>query len=115
MEPVVHTSGKAAGDDSIKISAATNRFGASERQPGALGAGLATQLGRAHLVPTLFINSSVARMHAGRNDHRISCKTISIREVAEFENFATTSVCLILVSAEPLQPSMPFENGFIHD
>lgn len=57
------------GDDSKKISSATQFFGASKRENPALwmeGSPL-THVG-AKMPPILFINSSVTRMHAGRED-----------------------------------------------
>ncbi|HNG64213.1 MAG TPA: hypothetical protein PLK54_10680, partial [Ferruginibacter sp.] len=76
------------GDDSRKISAATNWFGASKKDNPALWE-QASPLSWAgpHSVPTLFINSSEARMHAGRNDYiDILRKNNIYTEVKEFEN-----------------------------
>lgn len=76
------------GDDSKKISAATNWFGASRKDNPALWE-QASPLSWAgpNSVPTLFINSSVARMHAGRNDYiDILRKNNIYTEVKEFEN-----------------------------
>lgn len=58
------------GDDSKRISAATNWFGYSKREKPELwqqGSPL-THAGK-NTAPTLFINSSVDRMHAGRDDY----------------------------------------------
>lgn len=58
------------GDDSKRISAATNWFGYSKTENPELwkqGSPL-THAGK-HTPPTLFINSNVARMHAGREDY----------------------------------------------
>ena len=57
------------GDDSKKISAATHWFGYRKIENEALWkeASPLTHVGP-YTPPTLFINSSVARMHAGRND-----------------------------------------------
>ena len=58
------------GDDSKRISAATHWFGYSKSENPELwkqGSPL-THVGP-HTPPTLFINSSVARMHAGRDDY----------------------------------------------
>lgn len=57
------------GDDSKRISAATHWFGYSKTDNPAVWkeAGPLTHVGP-HTPPTLFINSSVARMHAGRED-----------------------------------------------
>lgn len=57
------------GDDSKKTSAATYWFGFSKKENGELWkkASPLTHVGP-HTPPILFVNSSVARMHAGRND-----------------------------------------------
>lgn len=58
------------GDDSKRTSAATNWFGYSKTENPELwkqGSPL-THIGP-HTPPTLFINSNVARMHAGRDDY----------------------------------------------
>jgi pectinesterase len=57
------------GDDSKRISAATNWFGYSKTENPELWkqASPLTHVG-ANSVPTLFINSNVGRMHAGRRD-----------------------------------------------
>ena len=58
------------GDDSKRTSAATNWFGFSKTENPELwkrGSPL-THIGP-HTPPTLFINSNVARMHAGRDDY----------------------------------------------
>lgn len=57
------------GDDSKRISAATYWFGYSKTENPELWKQAAplTHVGK-HTPPTLFINSSVARMHAGRED-----------------------------------------------
>lgn len=57
------------GDDSKRVSAATNWFGFSKTENPELwkqGSPL-THVGK-HTPPVLFINSNVARMHAGRDD-----------------------------------------------
>lgn len=58
------------GDDSKRTSAATNWFGYSKTENPELwkqGSPL-THIGP-HVAPTLFLNSNVARMHAGRDDY----------------------------------------------
>ena len=58
------------GDDSKRVSAATNWFGYSKTENPELwkkGSPL-THIGP-HTPPTLFINSNVTRMHAGRDDY----------------------------------------------
>lgn len=57
------------GDDSKRVSAATHWFGYSKTENPAIWEDAAplTHVGP-HTPPTLFINSSVARMHAGRED-----------------------------------------------
>lgn len=59
------------GDDSKKTSAATYWFGFSKKENVSLWAEASplTHVGK-HTPPTLFINSSVDRMHAGRDDFR---------------------------------------------
>jgi pectinesterase len=58
------------GDDSKRISAATHWFGYSKKENPALWeqASTLTYTGK-HTPPTLFINSAVDRMHAGRDDY----------------------------------------------
>jgi len=57
------------GDDSRAISAATNWFGYSKTEnPGLWKEGSSLTYVGAQTPPTLFINSSVDRMHAGRED-----------------------------------------------
>jgi pectinesterase len=57
------------GDDSKKISAATNWLGQSKEQNPGLWKEASPLTYAGYSVPTLFINSSVARMHAGRDDY----------------------------------------------
>lgn len=76
------------GDDSKKTSAATYWFGYSkEENPGLWKqAAPLTHVGK-HSPPILFINSSVARMHAGRDDYiKILDKYNIYSEVKTFEN-----------------------------
>ena len=83
------------GDDSKKISAATHWFGYSKTEKPELWkqASPLTYAG-ASTPPTLFINSSVARMHAGRNDFMQLLRNNNIyTEVKEFEN-SPHSFCL---------------------
>ena len=90
------------GDDSKRISAATNWFGASKKDNPALWeqASPLTWAGK-NSVPTLFINSSVARMHAGRNDYINILKENKIyTEVKEFEN-SPHHFCLFAPWFEP--------------
>lgn len=57
------------GDDSKRISAATNWFGYSKAEnPGLWKQGSPLTYAGLHTPPFLFINSNVARMHAGRED-----------------------------------------------
>jgi pectinesterase len=58
------------GDDSKRVSAGTNWFGYSKTENPGLWKQAAplTHAGK-HTPPTLFINSNVARMHAGRDDY----------------------------------------------
>ncbi|HAO46410.1 MAG TPA: alpha/beta hydrolase [Ferruginibacter sp.] len=76
------------GDDSKRISAATNWFGASKKDNPELWkqASPLTWAGK-NSVPTLFINSSVDRMHAGRNDYiKILYENGIYTDVKKFEN-----------------------------
>lgn len=76
------------GDDSKRVSAATNWFGASKKDNPALWeqASPLTWAGK-NSVPTLFINSSVDRMHAGRNDYiKVLYQNNIYTEVQKFEN-----------------------------
>lgn len=76
------------GDDSKRISAATNWFGVSKKDGVELWkqSSPLTWAGK-NSVPTLFINSSVARMHAGRTDYINILRENNIyTEVKEFEN-----------------------------
>lgn len=76
------------GDDSKKTSAATYWLGFSRKENPALWeqASPLTHAGQ-QTPPTLFINSSVARMHAGRNDYIKILNGLHIyTEVKEFEN-----------------------------
>lgn len=58
------------GVDSPKLSAATYWFGYSKSEnPELWSAASPLSYAGAHTPPTLFLNSSVARMHAGRNDY----------------------------------------------
>jgi acetyl esterase/lipase len=76
------------GDDSKKISAATNWLGASKKDNPKLWtqASPLTHAGKT-TPPTLFINSSIERMHAGRNDYmKILTENNIYTEVKTFEN-----------------------------
>ena len=58
------------GDDSKRISAATNWFGYSKTEnPELWKQGSPLTHAGPHAAPTLFINSNVERMHAGRDDY----------------------------------------------
>ena len=58
------------GDDSKRTSAATNWFGFSKTEnPGLWKQGSPLTHAGKHTPPTLFINSNVDRMHAGREDY----------------------------------------------
>lgn len=82
------------GDDSKKISAATTWFGFSKTEnPERWKQGSPlTHIGP-HTAPTLFINSNVARMHAGRDDYIKIMELYNIyTEVKTFD--APHSFCL---------------------
>ena len=90
------------GDDSKRTSAATYWFGYSKKDNPELWkeASPLTYAG-AHSVPTLFINSSVERMHAGRTDYiNILKQHLIYTEVRTFEG-SPHSFCLFHPWFEP--------------
>jgi len=99
------------GDDSKKISAATYWLGYSKKDSLALWneASPLTHVGP-HTPPTLFINSGVARMHAGREDFIKVLNQFNIySEVKTFEN-APHSFCLF----DPwFQPTVNYIDDFL--
>lgn len=97
----VHPEG-GEGDDSKNISAATYWFGYSKKDNSKLWeAASPLSYVSANTPPTLFINSSVARMHAGRDDYRkVLDKNGIYSEVHEFENSPHT-FCLFNPWFEP--------------
>ncbi len=90
------------GDDSKRISAATNWLGASKKEnPAIWEQASPLKWAGKNSAPTLFINSSVARMHAGRNDYINILKGNNIyTEVKEFEN-SPHHFCLFAPWFEP--------------
>ena len=87
------------GDDSRSTSAATYWFGYSKTEnPELWHQGSALTHVNAQTPPTLFINSSVERMHAGREDYRKKMSNYS--EVQTFPN-APHSFCLFNPWFEP--------------
>lgn len=90
------------GDDSKNISAATYWLGYSKKDnPKLWEAASPLSYVSAQTPPTLFINSSVARMHAGRDDYREVLDANGIySEVYEFEN-SPHSFCLFNPWFEP--------------
>jgi pectinesterase len=99
------------GDDSKKTSAATYWLGYSKKDSLALWneASPLTHVGL-HTPPTLFLNSGVARMHAGRNDFIKVLDQYNIySEVKTFEN-APHSFCLF----DPwFQPTVNYIDDFL--
>jgi len=99
------------GDDSKKISAATYWLGYAKKDSLALWneASPLTHVGP-HTPPTLFINSGVARMHAGREDFIKVLNQYNIyAEVKTFEN-APHSFCLF----DPwFQPTVNYIDDFL--
>ena len=99
------------GDDSKRISAATNWFGYSKKENPELWqqASPLTYAGK-NTPPTLFINSSVDRMHAGREDYiKILNEYHIYSEVKTFEN-APHSFCLF----EPwFDPTVKYIDEFL--
>lgn len=82
----IHTE-SGEGDDTKRTSAATHWFGYNKLQrPDIWKEGSALTHAGAQSPPTLFLNSSVARMHAGRSDYlNILNKHNIYNEVHEFE------------------------------
>ena len=90
------------GDDSKKISAGTYWFGYSRKENPKLweAASPLSYVSKA-TPPTLFVNSSIARMHAGRDDYRkVLTENGIYSEVHEFEN-SPHSFCLFNPWFEP--------------
>jgi len=99
------------GDDSKKISAGTYWFGYSKKDnPKLWEAASPLSYVSANTPPTLFINSSIARMHAGRNDFiKILDENKIYSEVHEFENSPHT-FCLF----NPwFEPTIQYIDGFL--
>jgi len=90
------------GDDSKNISAGTYWLGYSRKDnPKLWEAASPLSYVNASTPPTLFINSSIARMHAGRDDYRKVLNENGIySEVHEFEN-SPHSFCLFNPWFEP--------------
>ncbi|HVT83657.1 MAG TPA: alpha/beta hydrolase [Chitinophagaceae bacterium] len=99
------------GDDSKKTSAATFWFGYSKTEKPELWkeASSLTYTGKQN-PPTLFINSSVARMHAGREDYiNVMNRYHIYTEVHEFEN-SPHAFCLF----DPwFQPTVRYVDDFL--
>ena len=99
------------GDDSKKTSAATYWFGYSKTENSELWkeASSLTYAGKQN-PPILFINSSVARMHAGRTDYiNVMNKYNIYTEVHEFEN-SPHAFCLF----DPwFQPTVKYIDNFL--
>lgn len=99
------------GDDSKRVSAATNWFGASRKDDPALWeqASPLTWAGK-NSVPTLFINSSVDRMHAGRNDYiKVLYANNIYTEVQKFDN-SPHHFCLF---SPWFEPTVKYIDGFL--
>jgi pectinesterase len=99
------------GDDSKKMSAGTYWFGYSKKEnPKLWEAASPLSYVSAATPPTLFINSSVARMHAGRDDYRKVLDENGIySEVHEFDN-SPHSFCLF----NPwFDPTIQYIDGFL--
>ncbi|MEO8111928.1 MAG: alpha/beta hydrolase fold domain-containing protein [Ginsengibacter sp.] len=101
----------AEGDDSKRTSAATNWFGYTKTENPALWneASALSHVDK-NAVPTLFINSGVDRMHAGRNDYiKVLDQNHIYSEVHTFEG-APHSFCLF----DPwFDPTVKFIDSFL--
>lgn len=99
------------GDDSKRISAATNWFGYKKTErPDLWAQASALTYVNANTPPVLFINSSVARMHAGRDDFNKVLDRFGVyHEIHSFEN-APHPFCLF----EPwFTPTLDYINAFL--
>jgi len=99
------------GDDSKRISAATNWFGYSKTEnPQLWTKGSPLTYAGKNTPPTLFINSGVDRMHAGRTDYiKILNKHKIYTEVKQFEG-SPHSFCLF----EPwFSPTVKYIDDFL--
>lgn len=99
------------GDDSKRTSAATYWFGYPKAEAPALWeeASPLTHVGK-HTLPTLFINSSVERMHAGRSDYLAVLKEHGIYSEIKSFDVAPHSFPLYHPWFEPMVASI---NGFL--
>ncbi|MFY7828796.1 MAG: alpha/beta hydrolase fold domain-containing protein [Flectobacillus sp.] len=83
------------GDDSKRTSAATYWFGfGKDENPSLWQQGSALSYTGKNTPPTLFINSSVDRMHAGRDDYRKILETNHIYSEVHTFNNSPHSFCL---------------------
>ena len=99
------------GDDSKRISAGTYWFGYSKKEnPGLWELASPLTFAGTNTPPTLFLNSSVDRMHAGREDYISILKASNIcTEVHSFEG-APHSFCLF----DPwFQPTVKYIDEFL--
>lgn len=99
------------GDDSKKTSAATYWFGYSKTENPALwNEGSALTYAGKNTPPTLFLNSSVERMHAGREDYRAKLAPFNIyTEVHDFPD-SPHGFCLF----EPwFTPTVQYVDAFL--
>ena len=99
------------GDDSKRTSAATAWFGYPKKEYGVLweAASPLSYVGR-HTPPTLFLNSKVASMHAGREDYiKVLDEYHIYSEVNNFDG-APHSFCLF----DPwFEPTVKYIDGFL--
>jgi pectinesterase len=99
------------GDDSKRVSAATNWFGYSKTEnPKLWEQGSALTHAGKNSPPTLFLNSSVDRMHAGREDYRTKLAPFGIyTEVHDFPD-SPHGFCLF----EPwFTPTVQYVDAFL--
>ncbi|MDZ7933484.1 MAG: alpha/beta hydrolase, partial [Emticicia sp.] len=99
------------GDDRKSTSAATYWFGFSkDENPELWHEGSALTYAGKNSPPTLFLNSSVDRMHAGRDDYRKKLDAFGIySEVYTFEN-SPHSFCLL---SPWFGPTVEYIDGFL--
>jgi pectinesterase len=99
------------GDDSRATSAATHWFGFNKKEnPELWQEGSALTYAGKNSPPTLFINSAVSRMHAGREDYKNKLAAFNIYcEVQAFDN-SPHSFCLF---SPWFDPTVAYIHGFL--
>jgi pectinesterase len=99
------------GDDSRSTSAATYWFGYTKNEnPELWKQGSALTYAGETTPPTLFINSAVERMHAGREDYIAALKPFDIYTEVHTFNSSPHSFCLF---TQWFEPTVQYVDGFL--